>query len=213
MKLNIRGIFSITCSMIILTGCATSSMDYAPPPDYSVKNQKIINEPFDSTWKKFLQSISGTFFVINNIEKDSGIINVSFSAAKPSDYVDCGVVTRTYWGTEGSPKYVFNYADSQTYLFTSPEHLKFVASRQGKLDGRVNILFTPENSLSTKMTVNAIYTVSVQEAYRRNAFVDNSYAGSFTESTTFTSQNPSNQNGIICKSRGILEKRVLDSAK
>ena len=47
--------------------------------------------PFNSAWDANVSKLSESFFVINNIRKES---NVSFSANRPSLYIDGGFATR-----------------------------------------------------------------------------------------------------------------------
>ena len=81
--------------LITLSGCATSSLNYSPPStSYTIKHSVQINEDFEVVWDRLVKNLASDFFVINNIEKNSRIINVSFSASKPTDFVDCGITTR-----------------------------------------------------------------------------------------------------------------------
>lgn len=43
-----------------------------------------------------MKQLAKSFFVVNNIEKESRLINVSFSTETPEKYINCGRTTRTF---------------------------------------------------------------------------------------------------------------------
>ena len=110
------------------------------------------------------------FYVINNIERESRIINVSFNTNSPSDYVDCGRTRRTY--TQGEKTETFDYAvaDSSTYKMAGtkqPHPATFSYAnvrRTPKLEGRSNIYVAPDasNPSSTVVSVNTRYIVTIK---------------------------------------------------
>src|SRR3546814_8710634 len=65
------------------------------PTQPSLTNSRTVNAGFEETWDRLVRNLSSEFFVINNIEKASRIINVSFQTDAPERYVDCGVTHRT----------------------------------------------------------------------------------------------------------------------
>ena len=72
-----------------LAGCATK-VDYRPPSLASVpSNSKVVDKPIDEVWTKAVPAIGKQFFVINNLDKSSGLMNLSYSGS-PEQYVDCG---------------------------------------------------------------------------------------------------------------------------
>ena len=85
--------------IISLLGCATyptSSYVYMPPNEVKYDNEAFVDKPFGVVWDELVEQLSKSFYVINNIEKASRIINVSFSTDTPEEYVDCGISTREY---------------------------------------------------------------------------------------------------------------------
>jgi hypothetical protein len=100
--------------LFALTGCTVpgaSKLDYSPPKDPDVQNNEVsISEPFDTVWDRLVGRLATGFFVINNIDKASRFINVSFSSDTPESYVDCGQSTREFSYQKEEKKYVYNVA-------------------------------------------------------------------------------------------------------
>ena len=51
----------------------------------------LVRQPFEEAWSRAIPQIGKSFFVINNIDKSSGILNVSYTG-DPEKYVDCGTI-------------------------------------------------------------------------------------------------------------------------
>ena len=74
----------------LLSGCLSGGFNYQPPPDSAVPpNSKAVAKPIDAVWKELVSGLAGRYFVINNIDRGSGLINLSYSG-DPQLYVDCG---------------------------------------------------------------------------------------------------------------------------
>src|ERR1035437_6283960 len=75
---------------LLFVGCGIVqiSKDYTPPSKKNkIINKTIINGSKDVVWKKVISNLSQNFFVVNNLDKESGFINVSYSG-DPEEYVD-----------------------------------------------------------------------------------------------------------------------------
>jgi hypothetical protein len=62
-------------------GCVTpgsSSFFYNPPERPKPPNEITVEEPFNVVSDRLVARIARSFFVINNIEKESRLINLSF---------------------------------------------------------------------------------------------------------------------------------------
>jgi hypothetical protein len=124
---------------LILSGCTAS---YAPPVRTEIDpsmNSRIVNRSFDETWQTLIEYAASTFFGLDNYEKDSGLLTLSFGSSNPSQFVDGGNWKST------SPKFEGNYVDYMA------RHLG------GRLDGKMNIVVVPIDDENTKVTVNARY--------------------------------------------------------
>ncbi len=82
-------------ALLVLGACATSGASYRQPATYNIETERMLDTPFADVWDMYVAKLSESFFVINNISKDSRLINVSFSVDRPSEFVDCGHATRT----------------------------------------------------------------------------------------------------------------------
>lgn len=76
-----------------LCGCASKiDTQLTPPQEYQIENSKVFHQPYDKVWRATVESIGESFFVLENIEKHSGIMSLSFFAKEPADFIDCGTV-------------------------------------------------------------------------------------------------------------------------
>src|SRR5690349_12455540 len=91
---------SVIVLACLLSACATpgtSTFKYTEPaPNAAINNEKIVSKPFSDTWDILVRELAKSFFVINNIDKASRIINLSFSTQQPKEYVNCGKSVREF---------------------------------------------------------------------------------------------------------------------
>src|SRR3954449_382638 len=81
---------TVIAAVFLLASCVSGEQKYSPSTLYANQtNTKIIAKSKDQVWDSFIPALSSKFFVINNIDKASGLINVSYSG-DPEKYVDCG---------------------------------------------------------------------------------------------------------------------------
>jgi len=222
-----RIIYCISISLIILSGCATpgvSEFKYSTSLSNKVQNEKTVTKSFDEVWTQLIEGISKSFFVINNVEKVSGIINVSFHSDEPEDYIDCGKSTRTLeW--KGN-KEVFNYeiAEDSTYKLAGKnvgelEQFATIATvnRKTSLEGRFNVFVSSKGSQTT-ISTNARYVFTTKVsgewvAYNAYDQVMNREAMPpevFTTTFNTNVPNKGDENTPVCNSKGNLEAVILD---
>lgn len=189
-----------------ISGCATSSYDYRPPRETSVANSKKVSKDFDKAWDDLVRQLSSDFFVINNIDKSSRLINVSFSSTHPSEYVDCGSTTRKFSNARGDQVFSYKSADSSRFVFTNDKYVAFNATRTTKLEGRVNIYVAPGTG-GTDVSVNTKYVLSVN--FNAVSF-DGLPAGSQSYTFDFSTKSPYAEPDLTCYAKGTLESKILD---
>jgi hypothetical protein len=125
----------------VLSGCASSYQAPASPP--TISNEKIVALPFDDAWDRLVDHVSESFFVIDNVAKESGLLTLSYSVDRPSRLIDCGHVTKP--GNLAGGAWDGPYAD---YLATRGN---------ARLGGKMNVLVKRVDGGSTKVRVTARY--------------------------------------------------------
>ncbi|TGU71036.1 hypothetical protein E4633_11845 [Geomonas terrae] len=233
MELTIRTLAFV--SIFSLAGCATqgvNSTHYTAPVQAKIANEATVQKQNTQVWDGLVKEISKSFYVINNIDKESRIINISFSTNTPSDYVDCGFTERTYTQGNNVEKFDYRVAGKSRFKMAGdqqphPAWASYaIVVREPSLEGRMNIYVAPAESdkNSTQVTVNTryIWTVKVKgEMYNEHANRNTVFIGNIPESTSNTMFN-TNTTGeydagkgtiIKCVSTGKLENEILGLLK
>ena len=200
----------------LVAGCA-GKLDYVRPttPAAASTNYKIIDKPREAVWNARVPELGKQFFVINNLDKSSGLINISYSG-DPEKYIDCGRVTSYVKNARGERTYDFSGAKAQqTYEVMNGNGLFFI-ERKMSLDGRVNLVFEELSPKQTKVTANTRYVVQRQQTVRSAA---NNFPQSASDSISFNSGASSsfaaNADGRAteCVATGSLEREILSAIK
>lgn len=208
-------------AVLATPGLATAKLldggaSYTPPTtSLQIENSRDLALPYDAAWRAVVAHLAETSFVIDNIDKDSGLITVSFSVSDPRAAVDCG--QWSYWvknmrgrrdyNNEGAaPFAAYELLDNRTLVNVE---------RSVSLSGKFNILVTAPTDKSSKVKVTArfVHSVSLKVA---PLILDRNFRRveprTFTDSMGFNSgqeaQLPGGQ--TKCRSNGSLEKQVLD---
>ena len=152
-------IFSSLVITILLSSCAVEKEKltenvgkYVPPniDDTNFKNSVITNKNFDETWTSLIDFVNNSFFKIENLEKNSGLLTLSFGSKEPEKFINCGD---------------FEY----TLFFTGEEfkgsYIDYVKSGLlAVLEAKMNINIQKIDNESTKISINTNYTFSTQHA-------------------------------------------------
>ena len=192
-------------------GCASSSMIYHEPSKYEIPSSKLYSMDFERFWDLYVEELSKSFFVINNIEKESRIINVSFSVNQPSEYVDCGRSERTSnHPATGKQRFNYRVADDSTYQAgVANTNFLWTVERDTALDGRVNIFMAPDDP-ETLLRVNVRYVWSVDVSGTSNTGHVSSNTERVSFSTSEVGSRGSGDDKYMCVSNGKLEARLLN---
>ena len=144
--------------IILLSSCAVEKKltenvgKYFPPniDGSNFKNSVITNKNFDETWVSIIDFVNDSFFKIENLEKDSGLLTLSFGSKKPEKFIDCGDFQYTlfFTGEEFNGSYI-DYAKSGLLAV---------------LEAKMNINIRKIDNESTKISINTNYTFSTQHA-------------------------------------------------
>lgn len=206
-------IVAIFFALIMLSACASSSHSYTPARPIDFSTERIIPLPFDIVWDKYVEALSSSFFVINNISRDSRIINVSFSSSRPGEFVDCGYTQReSYHPASGKQRFSYATADSSTYnAGQKGSNIIWTVSRDARLEGRANIYMMPRNNDATAIQVSSKYVWSVMtRGYSNLGAIAPSESSMIDFSSSSQGTLPGPGGGITCVSKGALEKKMLN---
>jgi hypothetical protein len=236
MKIKWTSVVSVA-SCLVASGCVTSGrsdFDYlAPPTQAAPKHEIQVNEPFDVVWDRMVGRLATGFFVINNIDKASRLINVSYSSDSPGQYIDCGRSSRNFLFNGERQTYTYEVSDSATFKVTKTwgplNNLPIVqeVSRNTSVEGRINLYVAPISELVTKVSANVKYvfqvsTRGVGTAYNAFGVVVTQVPltpwtghASFTTAEPVTTDfgDPMSMQRVTCQSSGKLEQTLLDTAK
>lgn len=159
--------------IFFLNGCATQAITTTQridPHQPAFSYEKTINKPVNEVWDSLVKNMAKSFFVINNIDKESRIINISYSSEKPEDYVDCGRTKRTLAIGNKTEVYDNGITDSYALFRFTPEKqadARFAEvatiARTATLEGKANIYIAPEN-IGSIITVNSKSVVTLKSA-------------------------------------------------
>lgn len=210
-------VFLIALTATVLAGCA-GKIDYIRPTTQMTpgQNSKLIQKPREVVWATSVPALSKQFFVINNLDKSSGLINLSYSG-DPEKYIDCGRIKSFVKNAQGERTYDFAGAKAQqSYEIMNPGVGLFFLDRRMSVEGRVNLIFEEVDANTTKVTANTRYVVNRTQAVRSagGGFPQNS-----SDSISFNSGGsapfPANQRGEFaeCAARGVLEQEVLSAVQ
>lgn len=196
-----------------LAGCATGSTTRQSHKEYTAEekaNSKTVNLSKDQLWEKLIPAIGKSFFSINNVDKASGFINLTFSG-DPQRYVDCGSLMTSVKNLWGPREYQIDLAAAESRYEAINNNDLFQIYRKLTLEGKINLVVEKVNT-GSKITVNTRYVLSrmtesvggMDDRYRRIRSVDQDSVG-------FDSNTEGIFNGgTKCVSNGRLEKEILD---
>lgn len=190
---------------LLLSSCGT--IHYTPPvPMAKAPNSMVIDQPRETFWRAFVPALSTQFFVINNLDKETGLINLSYGG-DPQQFIDCGRVV-----VSGLHPSEFSGAlPNHKYFFQEGFGVKW-ASRQVSLDGRMNVVVQEVDPQKTSVTVNVRYVVVRHIAIGAGAYMftnnTDSVAFNYGDYGNFGEPHP-----FSCRSNGALEKSILEIAQ
>lgn len=196
----------LTAVCLMLSGCVSHTTNLSAPNHYNPNTVKIVDKTFDDTQKNIVSRLSKSFFVINNIEKESGIISISFSSDNPYEYIDCGELKSTIGGKTSQ----INLSRDQTYPWPYQQSiytLEGTVFRDVSLSGRVNIYIEQASSSTTEVNANTKYVVETVESFSNNL---GQSLNQLRNSVTFQTNTVGLLQNIRCRSTGKLEEIILE---
>lgn len=205
-------IFIIVVSIFFLVACAGNVTYKEPLRSGKDIYYVVIDKPRDVVWNASIPELGKKIFVINNIDKSSGLINLSYSG-NPEDFIDCGRIISNVQNLAGSRTYDFaGSTPFQNYEVMSRGSL-FNVQRKISLEGRMNLIFEELAQSKTKVTANTRYIVS------RNIVVQKAGTNTFPQTvndsisfnTGLSASFPADNTGRAtkCVPTGVLENSIL----
>lgn len=196
--------------VVLLTGCVAGNTAYTPPPaptPSTPSNIRAFDTPIDRVWQALSSYASQNFFVVDNIEKDSYFMNLSFSAADPTEYIDCGRITSSVKNLRGERTYDFESAKASQQFEASEGGNLYGISRTVQLNGKINVFLTKLTDSTTSGRVNVRYVVTRQVQVRD---VMGKEAPPTTITFSFSSGGRGSGELMQCQPKNVLEASILD---
>lgn len=194
----------------VFLGCVSGQTQYFRPEGEILKNNTIIvQKNKDDLWNQLVPALGKQFFVINNIAKDSGLINISYTG-DPQRFIECGRI-RSVVEMNGGQKSSYDFPAAvayQEYVIVlkniGGQGILRNVTRKMNLEGRMNIIVEPIDKSQTRVTVNTRYlvtkNVSFQGGYNVVSDVLSFNSG---EEASFAN------GGTTCRPTGSFEQIVL----
>jgi len=196
--------------ILFLAGCAAKQDYVRPPSPTAPSNWKVIEKPRDTVWNGSVPALGKQPFVINNMDKASGLINITYTG-DPKRYIDCGQVSAYVKNARDERSYNFpGAAASKSYEVTLPQGL-FRVDRKMALEARMNLVFEELTPTRTRVTATTRYLVT-----RTMLVTDaNNKSNTLTDTISFSSGTgasfPAHKDGRAteCVPTGLFETEVL----
>ena len=205
--------FTSLILFILVVGCA-GRFEYRPPNSIAPqKNSVEINKSKDEVWKIIVPALGKNFFVINNLDKESGIINISYSG-DPEKYVDCGYIESYVKNARGERTYYFPASSAhQTYEVMDMKQSGglFFIDRKMNLEGRMNLIVEEIAPNKTLVTANTKYILTKSGTVGNVQNASRSFSDTISFNTNQSDRFPGSgsQAGTFCQANGNFEKEVL----
>jgi len=149
----------IVLALLVFTGCMAGKVDLLTPiTQPRLDNSLVVEKPMEAVWSAAVPALGKEFFVINNLDKASGFINISY-AGDPEAYVDCGRIVSYVKNARGERTYDFPGARAEQVYEIMGAGLYFV-NRKISIDGRMNLIFEQMSPAQTRVTANVRYIIT-----------------------------------------------------
>lgn len=205
-----KALFAVM-AMFGLASCAGKVEITRPVSPQAGTNVKVISKSRDEVWTAAVPALGKQYFVINNLDRSSGLINISYTG-DPERYIDCGQFSSYVKNVRGERTYRFPAASaSQSYEVMTPQGQLLSINRRMALEGRMNLVFEVMGPNQTRVSANTRYIVTRQADVRNT----DGRTSSFTHNISFNSGSqasfpmPSDGNQTHCVPTGALESEVL----
>lgn len=200
-------------ALALLAGCA-GKIEYMRPSQYNApSNTKVIDKSRDAVWNAAVPELGKQFFVINNLDKSSGLINISYSG-DPERYIDCGRVVSYVQNARGERTYDFPGSRGQVNYEVMGQGMLYFIDRRMALEGRVNLIFEEVSATQTRVTANTRYVVRRDITVRTVSNQTENSTHTISFNTGGMSEFPmAPQGATTCVATGALERDILGAVR
>lgn len=204
--------FRVLVLLVVVVGtssCLTGAVNYTPPaPTAALPTTVTVSRTRNDVWKDFIPRLAQTFFMINNIDQSSGLINISY-AGDPETFIDCGQIVSRVKNARGERTYQFpGSRANQQYEVMSNGNL-FGVDRTLSLDGRANVVLQETEPGITRATVSIRYVLTRRIQSRDVMGAMQSSSDNISFNTGARASFPASAATTTCQSSGALEQRIL----
>lgn len=197
---------TIPLILVLLAGC--TSYVHKKPDEVTINNEKIINQSTDKVWANLFNQLYTDSFTVNSVDKNTGIINVTFKTDRPVNYIDCGIVKTNYRSSDKTNhEYTYNYADSTEYLHDHNGQA-YNAEVKSDMEATITATVSPKNEYSIA-TIDVAYKL-IRKTTSTNE-IDKTSLPVKEEVFEFSTMKPYKSEDISCISTGVIEQNLLDA--
>lgn len=195
----------------LTSACTAGRLTIEPPAAQPAAVAPVtVSRGRQDVWKSLIPKLSQTFFVINNIDQTSGLINVSYSG-DPEQFVDCGRVTSYVKNARGERTYDFPGSRANQHYEVMTSSNLYNVDRTVSLEGRANLILEELSASSTRATVNIRYvlsrTIRVRDVMGKESMSPEAISFNSGGKAAFA-PNTDGQ-ATTCQSNGALERQLL----
>lgn len=204
-----------TATLLLLAACAGKVEYLRPNVGVPIANTRAVDMSRDELWSRLIPELGKRFFVINNLDKASGLINISYTG-DPEQYVDCGHITSYVKNAAGERTYSFPAASAAQRYEVMPEGRGLLSvDRRMTLEGRMNLIVEDVGPGKSRLTANTRYVLT-REVHVTQA--SNQASRTFRDSLSFNTGQiaafPGDADRTIeCYPTGRFEEDVISSLK
>ncbi|HYB09129.1 MAG TPA: hypothetical protein VEJ16_05630 [Alphaproteobacteria bacterium] len=204
---------SVVCGVLaaaLLAGCS-GAINSSGPANVPITNSETVPTPKDEVWKKLVAGLPKQLFAINNLDKESGLVNVSYNG-DPERYVDCGMI-HSAMGGGGERDYNFPASRAvQEYQVTNG-FITAQVHRKMSLEGRMSILVQSVDANTTNVSVNTKYILTRVVTVDSNPPLSDTTLVNFNTGQSAVFPVTPGWPNVPCHATGALERVILEIVK
>jgi hypothetical protein len=176
-------------------------------------SERTIALPFNKVWSGLIGSVGKTFFSIDNFEKDSGLLTLSFSTSPFSTAVTGGWVKRHYDDSSAVAGQTFwsGVQRQATKIQFDGDYADWVQQYlHGTFTGRMNIVVSQESDSSTRVVLNTRFIITGTTVQGGGTSTSTWAWNSGERAVQFVTDHKGERVQRVFQSTGYVEKKILD---